>query len=117
MYDKHKSKKGFTLVEIMIVVVIVGILAALAIPAFQRVSESSREKAIRNNLRQLYGAALQYFLEDGSATVASDDLVGTTATHYIRNIRQVANETYPASLAITDSSITTSGTPVIIYYP
>lgn len=43
---KNTSKKGFTLVEIMIVVVIIGLLAAMAIPAFQKVRESSRSSAM-----------------------------------------------------------------------
>ena len=41
---KYNSKKGFTLVEIMIVVVIIGLLAAMAIPAFQKVRKTSQEK-------------------------------------------------------------------------
>jgi type IV pilus assembly protein PilA len=117
MYNKNKSKKGFTLVEIMIVVVIIGILAALAIPAFQKVRTTSQEKAILNNLRQLYGAAQQYFLEAGQSTVASGDLVGTSATDYIKTINQVAAELYPATILDTDSTLVTTGTPVITYNP
>ena len=69
------NKKGFTLVEIMIVVVIIGLLAAMAIPAFQKVRETSQTKAITNNLRQLASAADQYFLENGVTEVAQTELV------------------------------------------
>lgn len=72
---QKQSKKGFTLVEIMIVVVIIGLLAAMAIPAFQKVRTTSQEKAITNNLRQLASAAEQYFLEEGVTTVSSSTLV------------------------------------------
>ena len=65
------SKKGFTLVEIMIVVVIIGLLAAMAIPAFKKVRDNSQTKAITNNLRQLASAADQYFLENGATSVSS----------------------------------------------
>jgi type IV pilus assembly protein PilA len=90
-----RSSKGFTLVEIMIVVVIIGLLAAMAIPAFQKVRASSQDKAVTNNLRQLAGAADQYFLEAGVSSVASSVLVGTSSTQYIREIKVVAGEIYP----------------------
>jgi type IV pilus assembly protein PilA len=66
---KTRSSQGFTLVEIMIVVVIIGLLAAMAIPAFQKVRSNAQNKAVTNNLRQLSSAADQYYLESGNTTV------------------------------------------------
>lgn len=100
----HASKKGFTLVEIMIVVVIIGLLAAMAIPAFQKVRISSQDKAVLNNARQLSSGADQYFLENGVSTVAISDLVGSDK--YVKAVNTVANETYP--------TIYTQGTTITI---
>jgi type IV pilus assembly protein PilA len=90
-----RSSKGFTLVEIMIVVVIIGLLAAMAIPAFQKVRASSQDKAVLNNMRQLGAAADQYFLENGTSTAGITSLVGSSA--YIKALNTVANEAYPAT--------------------
>lgn len=92
-----QSKKGFTLVEIMIVVVIIGLLAAMAIPAFQKVRGNSQNKAVVNNVRQILSAADQYFLENGVTTVDLVDLIGND--NYIKGTDetslQVASEDYP----------------------
>src|SRR5215217_4585988 len=75
---KTSSNKGFTLVEIMIVVVIIGLLAAMAIPAFQKVRQASQDKAVLNNARQMSAAADQYYLEYGGSTVDRSMLLGPT---------------------------------------
>ena len=61
-------KAGFTLVEIMIVVAIIGLLAAIAIPNFVRARETAQANACINNLRQVDGAVDQYALEAGLTT-------------------------------------------------
>ena len=71
---KNKSKKGFTLVEIMIVVVIIGLLAALAIPAFSKVRENAIKATLANDARQISSAANQYFLEESRNSVDLDVL-------------------------------------------
>ncbi|MES2696119.1 MAG: prepilin-type N-terminal cleavage/methylation domain-containing protein [Verrucomicrobiota bacterium] len=117
MNKLHSSKKGFTLVEIMIVVVIIGLLAAMAIPAFQKVRTSSQDKAVINNARQLSAASDQYFLENGVTTVAYTQLVGSDK--YVKNIQLVANETYPVNYTqgITISVTGVAGTRTVTYAP
>jgi hypothetical protein len=54
----------------------VGLLAAMAIPAFQKVRTASQDKAVLNNLRQLAAAADMYYLENGVSQATYNDLVG-----------------------------------------
>jgi type IV pilus assembly protein PilA len=100
--NNKTARKGFTLVEIMIVVVIIGLLAAMAIPAFSKVRSQSRIKAVTNNLRQISTAAQQYFLDKGVTTAGYTDLVGTGTDNYIRNVSPVAGESY-SSLTVNQS--------------
>ena len=55
MFTKfQKNQKGFTLIELMIVVVIIGILAALAIPRFMRATTKSKQSEAKQILKQIY---------------------------------------------------------------
>ena len=115
---KIKSAKGFTLVEIMIVVVIIGLLAAMAIPAFQKVRTASQVKAVTNNLRQLSSAAQQYFLENGVTTVTSAQLVGPDL--YIKVINTVTStDAYQSPILATDTQIVATtgitGNPIVTF--
>lgn len=104
---RNQKVFGFTLVEIMIVVTIIGILASLAVPAFQRARWKALETSVRNNLRQIWGAAQQYMLENGVNTAELNKIIqwrkkdGALSPEgdnpgYTTIIQQVAQEDYDA---------------------
>jgi len=68
---KNLRRGGFTLVEIMIVVAIIGLLAAIAIPNFVKARATTQANACINNLRQIDAAANQFALEQKKTTGAS----------------------------------------------
>ena len=71
------------------------VAAAVATPA-----TPEQQKALNNNLRQLASAADQYFLEQGVSTVTVGQLIGPGPTKYIKELKPVAGENYPANMVI-----------------
>jgi prepilin-type N-terminal cleavage/methylation domain-containing protein len=105
MNVKTSRIAGFTLVEIMIVVAIIGLLAAIAIPNFVRARTTSQMNACINNLRQYDAAMQQYALENSLASTASytlANLVPYVKTNSLGNLPACpAQGTYGPGVNVT----------------
>ena len=77
-----RKNLGFTLVEIMIVVAIIGLLAAIAIPSFIKARTTSQKNACINNLRQVDGAKEQWAMAENQPATATP--VATDINNYIK---------------------------------
>jgi type IV pilus assembly protein PilA len=64
---KTRIKKGFTLIELMIVVAIIGVLAAVAIPAFMKYIRKSKTTEAVENVKKIYEGARSYYMEESNA--------------------------------------------------
>jgi len=77
---RTRNQKGFTIMELMIVIVIIGILIAIAVPAYNAFRAKANEAACRSNLRSLKSACGLFYAENNADPTEIDDL-----TDYFEN--------------------------------
>jgi prepilin-type N-terminal cleavage/methylation domain-containing protein len=107
---RNKNRKGaFTLVEIMIVVLIIGILLAIAVPNFVKARETSRSRTCVGNLKQTDSAKEQYAMENRLATGAAVTWANLTPDYLKRQPTCPSSGTYTIGNVGTDPSCSVTG--------
>ena len=114
---KINNEQGFTLIELMVVVLIIGILVAVAVPVFVSASKNAKTQTCKSNLRTLDGAIQTYSADNQSDPTTLTQLVPkyvkripncpVDATHAYSFV--AATSSAPAQSAVTCGTIETSG--------
>jgi len=115
-----RATRGFTLVEIMIVVTIIGILLAVAVPNFLQAREVSRARACVSNLREIDTAKQQYLLDKNALTfnsaTSADPTLGGLVGPYVRSMPVCPSQgTYTTGNASTDPTCSLSASEAAMY--
>lgn len=121
-----KNQKGFTLVELMTVVVIIGILIAIVVPVYRNVQDNAKRRAVEANLRTIDGAISMFLTENTGAptggatsnlvpaylqawpttpTGATYDVVGDGTNTPYRGAVSVPVDVFGNAAAITEASL------------
>ena len=88
---KTQNKAGFTLVEIMIVVAIIALLAAIAVPNFLRARVRSQATTMVNDVRMIESAAEQYAIENGLAGTDTVNFNSLVSSSYFKSGSKIAS--------------------------
>lgn len=96
------NKKGFTLIELIIVIGIIGVLAAIGIPVYSQYKERAYDSDVKSHLHNIYLACKGYWIDQGSASNCTVPIASSTAYGY--------TQTPKITIAATGGEITFTGT-------